>query len=60
MEGGVTVLESALATFPDMGARITGDFSFAKYYDNFKKGCIIAKEKKEELQTLVMQFEKAM
>lgn len=55
--GGATVLASALATFPHMGATIVGDFTLGKFYDNFKEGSIVLAEKKEELQTLVYRFE---
>lgn len=56
--GGASVLTSALATFPHMGASETTSFSLVKFYDNFKEGKIIDEENDNGLKKTVEEFEK--
>lgn len=58
--GGASVLASAQATFPHMGAKLVGTFSLPKFYDVFKNGAITDKELLEELNSQVAEFEKSL
>ncbi|MDP4827095.1 MAG: NAD(P)H-dependent oxidoreductase [Flavobacteriales bacterium] len=55
--GGATVLETAVAYFPRMGADIKGSFTLPKFYENFDpiEG-IIDQELLHELETVVRKI----
>jgi NAD(P)H-dependent FMN reductase len=55
--GGATVLQSASAYFPFMGASITDTFSLPSFYDNFNNGEIKNKRLKEDIHTKVKTFQ---
>lgn len=49
--GGATVLSSATASFPHLGANIVADFSLPSFYDNFSEDGL----KNEELNSVLNQ-----
>ena len=55
--GGASVLQSASAYFPFMGADITDTFSLPSFYDNFKSGEINDKSLKANLLAKVDKFQ---
>jgi NAD(P)H-dependent FMN reductase len=55
--GGTTVLLSAKAYFPFLGAKVASDFSLPNFYDNFSEDEISDNELKEELSKKIMLFE---
>ncbi|MER3373789.1 MAG: NAD(P)H-dependent oxidoreductase [Allomuricauda sp.] len=55
--GGATVLQSASAYFPFMGASITDTFSLPSFYDNFNNGEISDEGLKEDIQSKVNKFQ---
>lgn len=55
--GGATVLESASAYFPFMGARITDSFSLPSFYDNFSEEGITDEGLNQELNQKLVLFE---
>ncbi|SDN14414.1 NADPH-dependent FMN reductase [Kriegella aquimaris] len=55
--GGTTVLQSAKAYFPFLGAKVASDFSLPNFYDNFSEDAISDNELKEELNKKIMLFE---
>ncbi|MFD2824638.1 NADPH-dependent FMN reductase [Lacinutrix iliipiscaria] len=54
--GGATVLESARAYFPFMGAKITDTFSLPNFYDNFKDGKVIDTNLEKEMKEKVRKY----
>ncbi|WP_298778679.1 NADPH-dependent FMN reductase [uncultured Polaribacter sp.] len=58
--GGATVLKSAAASFPHMGANSITTFSLPNFYDNFKDGKIVNEDLVKELKNKVNQFEKLL
>lgn len=54
--GGATVLQSAKAYFPFLGANVITDFSLPCFYDNFKNDEIIDNELKEALYDKIELF----
>ncbi|MDG5491306.1 NADPH-dependent FMN reductase [Psychroserpens sp. SPM9] len=54
--GGATVLESASAYFPFMGANITDTFSLPNFYDNFKDGKVIDTNLEKEMKEKVRNY----
>ncbi|TJY35972.1 NADPH-dependent FMN reductase [Pontimicrobium aquaticum] len=55
--GGTTVLQSASAYFPFMGANITDRFSLPSFYDNFNNGEINDERLKKDIHTKVNKFQ---
>lgn len=55
--GGTTVLQSAKAYFPYLGANVTADFSLPNFHDNFSDGEISDNGLKEELNKKIQLFE---
>ena len=55
--GGATVLQSASAYFPFMGASITDTFSLPLFYDNFNNGEINDESLKAEIQSKVNKIQ---
>lgn len=55
--GGATVLQSASAYFPFMGANITDTFSLPSFYDNFNNGEIKDGRLKEDINSKVNKFQ---
>jgi len=55
--GGASVLQSASAYFPFMGANITDTFSLPSFYDNFNKGEISDEGLKADIHTKVNKFQ---
>ena len=58
--GGQTVLDIALGRFPFMGGNIIGSLSVPSFFENFKEGELINSELKNELLTLVENFNKSI
>lgn len=58
--GGATVLQSALTSFPYLGAEIIESFSLPAFYENFSDGNIIDPSFKNEHQRKVAHFLKAI
>jgi NAD(P)H-dependent FMN reductase len=56
--GGASVLGTAAAGFPHMGASHVSTFSLPSFYDNFKEGKLINEELASQLSGLVNDFEK--
>ena len=56
--GGKLVLEAAKQFFPYMAANVTGSFSLPSFNDNFKEDKIVNTEFSNELEALVLAFEK--
>ncbi len=54
--GGASVMGIAKKGFPRMGANIVADFSFPKFYDNFKDGRIVNKELDDKLKEKISVF----
>lgn len=54
--GGATVLQTAKAYFPYLGANVIADFSLPNFYDNFSEDGISDNELKEELRKKIMLF----
>ncbi|MGY6648642.1 NADPH-dependent FMN reductase [Wenyingzhuangia sp. IMCC45574] len=57
--GGATVLETAKAGFPYMGAKVVGDFALPSFYDNFSGGVGNGKLK-DELTVEVSKLQDAL
>lgn len=55
--GGASVLASANASFPHMGAEIVSNFSLPGFFDNFKEGEIVDSQLNETLKKAVQIFE---
>lgn len=55
--GGATVLQSAGAYFPFMGASITDTFSLPSFNDNFKNNQINDKKLKEDIHSKAIKFQ---
>lgn len=55
--GGATVLQSASAYFPFMGANITDTFSLPSFHYNFKNGEINDEYLKEDIHSKVNKFQ---
>lgn len=55
--GGASVLASANASFPHMGAEIVSNFSLPGFFDNFKEGSIVDEELQGALKEAVSEFE---
>lgn len=55
--GGATVLQSASAYFPFMGASITDTFSLPNFYDNFSEDELTNEELNQELNQKALLFE---
>jgi NAD(P)H-dependent FMN reductase len=58
--GGASVLGTAKASFPHMGAEVVSDFSLPGFFDNFKEDKIIDQELNTSLQEAVTVFEKSI
>ena len=54
--GGATVLQSASAYFPFLGAKIIETYSLPSFYDNFKEGEIIEEDYRKELEDKTVKF----
>ncbi|MBT9190445.1 NADPH-dependent FMN reductase [Zobellia russellii] len=54
--GGKTVLESAKAYFPFLGAKVIADFSLPNFYDNFKENKVVAGNLKKEVDKKSIEF----
>ncbi|MFN0728932.1 NADPH-dependent FMN reductase [Polaribacter gochangensis] len=55
--GGKSVLETAVTTFPRMGANIVSTFSLPNFYDHFKNDEIQNPELKEGLLKAIKEFQ---
>lgn len=58
--GGATVLQSASAYFPFLGAKIVETYSLPSFYDNFKEGEIIEEDFRKELEDKTAKFSKEL
>ena len=58
--GGETLLQSASAYFPFLGAQIIATYSLPSFYDNFNDGEVIEKSFKKELEEKVAAFSKEL
>jgi len=58
--GGATVLQSAMTTFPRMGATIIGSFSLPSFHSNFTENGISNAELDAELKQKILLFQKAI
>lgn len=58
--GGATVLQSASAYFPFLGAKITETYSLPSFYDNFKEGEITEENFRKELEDKIVGFSKGL
>lgn len=58
--GGSTVLQTALASFPFLGAEIIESFSLPSFYENFSDGNITSSLFKNEHEEKVLHFLKAI
>ncbi len=56
--GGITILQSASAYFPFLGAKIIETYSLPSFYDNFKEGEIIEENFRKELEDKTVRFSK--
>ncbi|MGD1947931.1 MAG: NADPH-dependent FMN reductase [Croceivirga sp.] len=54
--GGVTVLRSAEASFPFLGAKIIKSYSLPSFYDHFKEGKVIQEQYRKELEDKIRSF----
>ncbi len=54
--GGATVLRSASAYFPFLGAKVIATYSLPSFYDNFKEGEIIKEHSRYELEDKTALF----
>ncbi|MFD0796292.1 NADPH-dependent FMN reductase [Maribacter chungangensis] len=54
--GGVTVLQSAEASFPFLGAKIIKTYSLPSFYDHFKEGKVIEEQYRKELEDKIAAF----
>ena len=55
--GGATVLQSASAYFPFMGANIIDTFSLPSFYENFNNGEINDESLKEDIHSKINKFQ---
>lgn len=55
--GGASVLQSAKAYFPFMGASITDTFSLPSFYDNFSNEVIIDENLKADIHSKAGKFQ---
>ncbi|WP_350291476.1 NAD(P)H-dependent oxidoreductase [uncultured Croceitalea sp.] len=58
--GGATVLQSAEASFPFLGAKLIGTYALPYFYDNFKEGEIIEESFRKELEDKIVGFSKEL
>lgn len=58
--GGATVLETANASFPYMGAKVVGGFAFPSFYDHFKEGKVVNSDLQNNIKTLVSNLQEAL
>lgn len=58
--GGASVLETAKAGFPYMGAKVVGDMALPSFFDNFKEGEIVNEELKNSLIAKVSNLQGAL
>ena len=58
--GGATVLQSALTTFPFLGAEVIESFALPSFHNNFTNGAIMNPSLKKEHQRKVANFSKAI
>ncbi len=58
--GGATVLQSAIGSFPFLGAVIIESFALPSFYENFSDGKIIDQSFRNEHQMKVVNFLKAI
>lgn len=59
--GGKSVMETAAASFPFMGAQVSGTFSLPSFNDNFDSNDGLKNEEhQEEVKNLIRIFEKAV
>lgn len=58
--GGATVLEAAKASFPYMGAIVTGALVVPSFYDNFKNGEIINEELLNAIKLEALRLKEAI
>lgn len=54
--GGATVLQSASAYFPFMGARLVETYSLPSFYDNFKDDYVSDEASKKDLEDKINRF----
>lgn len=59
-KGGITVLKSAEAGFPFLGAKIIKTYSLPSFYNHFKEGKIIEGQYRKELEDKVVAFSNAL
>ena len=57
--GGQTILESAKAYFPYLGAKVVANFSLPSFYDNFANGEISDESLQQELYQSLSLFKQA-
>lgn len=55
--GGLSVMETAVARFPRMGANITGNLSIPFFAKNFSEGQLINEDYQQTLIKLIQAFE---
>lgn len=58
--GGLSVMETAMAKFPRMGANVTGNLSIPFFTKNFSDGQLTNEEYQQTLAKLVQAFEAAV
>lgn len=58
--GGATVLETAKASFPHLGAQIVADFSLPSFYDNFSEEKIANEELNKALNQKIQLLQEAI
>lgn len=58
--GGATVLQTANASFPFLGARIIETYSLPSFYDKFKDGEIVEEHYRKELADKAVAFSKEL
>jgi len=58
--GGITVLQSAVASFPFLGAKIIETYSLPSFYDHFKDGKVIEEQFRKELKEKIITLSKQL
>lgn len=58
--GGATVLNTAVTSFPHMGAKEIFSFSLPSFNDNFKDGKVVNEILNNDLKDVVNQFENSL
>lgn len=58
--GGATVLGTALAGYPHLGAKVTGSFSLPSFNDNFIGDDLMNEELKNELFSYIYNFQNSL